>query len=91
MMITKHTVARKLEDYLHHRLALVDLVDWAEDAMMEGEFDPVDFETLREVIARTGLAEVRAFGLTWDNCEELLGELGYSTRVEVLPSQSALA
>jgi len=59
--------------------------------MMEGEFDSVDFETLREVIARIGLADVRAFGLTWDDCEELLGELGYSTRVEVLPSQSALA
>jgi hypothetical protein len=39
------------------------------------------------VLARLGLADVRAFGLTWDDCEELLRELGYSARVEIAAGQ----
>jgi hypothetical protein len=82
-MITRHTVAAKLTDYLHHRLTLEELVDWAEQAMMEGEFDQNDFETLRDIISRLGLANVKEFGLTWEDCEEFLLRLGYQVRVEV--------
>ena len=38
---------------------------------------------LRTVIARLGVADVRAFGLTWDDCEEALRQLGYSARVDI--------
>jgi hypothetical protein len=38
-MITNHTVAEKLSEYLGHRLTSVQLVDWAEQAMMEEAFD----------------------------------------------------
>jgi hypothetical protein len=27
---------------------------------------------------------VRAFGLTWEDCEQLLRQLGYSARVEIV-------
>ena len=40
-------------------------------------------EDLSEVVSRLGVADVRAFGLTWEDCENLLGRLGYRTRVEV--------
>lgn len=30
-----------------------------------------------------GVADVRAFGLTWEDCEALLGQLGYKARVEI--------
>ena len=50
--------------------------------MMEGEFDEQDMDVLRTVIARLGVADLRAFGLTWDDCEEALRQLGYSARVE---------
>jgi hypothetical protein len=34
-------------------------------------------------VARIGVADVRAFGLTWENCEQLLAQLGYSAQVSI--------
>jgi hypothetical protein len=31
-----------------------------------------------------GVADVRAFGLAWEDCEQLLRQLGYSPRVEII-------
>ena len=84
MLITKQTVAQKLAAYLHHEITLAQLVDWAERAMMEGEFAEQDMTALRAVVPRLGVADVRAFGLTWDDCEQLLQKLGYAARVDVV-------
>jgi len=84
MRITKHTVAEKVEAYLHHEIGLSDLVDWAENALMEGEFDREDSTALAHALGRIGLADVRSFGLTWEDCEEILKELGYEARVAVV-------
>lgn len=83
MTITKQTVAEKLAAYLRHKMTLAQLVDWAEQALMEGEFAEADLDAVREVLARLGVADVRAFGLTWEDCEQLLQRLGYRARVEV--------
>ena len=82
-MITRATVADHLANYLAHRLTLADLVDWAERVIMEEEFDPENLDTLRNIVSRLGLADVRAFGLTWEDCESFLRDLGYHVRVEV--------
>ena len=84
MTITKKTVAEKIAAYLHHEITLVQLVDWSERALMDGEFAERDAQTLSSVIARLGVADVRAFGLAWEDCEELLHKLGFSSRVEVV-------
>ena len=84
MTITKQTVADKIAAYLHHEMTLAQLVDWAENAMMNGELAGRDSTTISSVIARLGVADVRAFGLAWDDCEELLHKLGFSPRVEVV-------
>ncbi|MGA2788647.1 MAG: hypothetical protein ABSF60_14085 [Verrucomicrobiota bacterium] len=84
MTITKQTVADKIAAYLHHEITLAQLVDWAETAMMNGELAGRDAKILSSVIARLGVADVRAFGLAWDDCEELLHQLGFSPRVEVV-------
>jgi hypothetical protein len=34
---------------------------------MEGEFAEVEIETFRRVICRLSVADVRAFGLTWED------------------------
>ena len=83
MAINRQDVGRKLIDYLHHRVGLSELVDWAEYAMMEEEFAGEGWETVREIVSRLGVADVRAFGLTWEECEESLGRLGYQARVVV--------
>lgn len=84
MVITKQTVAEKIAAYLHHEITPAQLVDWAENAIMDGELAERDAETLSPVIARLGVADVRAFGLAWEDCEELLHKLGFSPRVEVV-------
>jgi len=84
MTITSKQVAGKLAAYLHHRISLAQLVDWAECAMMEGDFGSRNLERIRNVVARLGLADVRAFGLTWEDCEQFLDSLGYSARAEIV-------
>lgn len=84
MQLTREMVAYKLEAYLHHRLSLDDLVAWANTAMMEDDFEEQHFDSIRDVVARLGLADVQAFGLTWEECENLFKQLGYHARVEIV-------
>ena len=82
-VITRQTVADKLAAYLHRELSLSSLVAWAETALMDGEFDRNHFREIRDVVARLGIADVRAFGLTWEDCEQLLQRLGYSAHIHI--------
>ena len=84
MTITKQTVADKIAAYLHHEITQAQLVDWAERALMDGELAEGDAGTISSVIARLGVADVRAFGLAWEDCEQLLHQLGFSPRVDVV-------
>ena len=81
MIITNKDVAEKIIDYLHHRITSMDLVDWAETMMMEADFDNHDYETLRDIVSRLGLADVKEFGMSWEDCENFLSRLGYRTQV----------
>jgi hypothetical protein len=83
-MITRDTVASQLRDYLQRRTTRAALVDWAARAMMDEEFDEHDFDTIRDITSRLGLADVREFGLTWEDCEGYLSRLGYRTKVDVV-------
>ncbi|MCS6303950.1 MAG: hypothetical protein H8K07_09810 [Nitrospira sp.] len=51
---------------------------------MDGEFEPAHLSTIRDVVARIGIADVRAFGLTWEDCEQLLTQLDYSAQVSIV-------
>jgi hypothetical protein len=81
--ITRQIVADKIADYLHGKLNQADLVDWAERAVMDADFDEADTEVLSEIIGRLGLADVAEFGLRWQDCEEFLRRLGYRAKVIV--------
>jgi hypothetical protein len=83
MTITEKTVANKLAAYLGHELTLGDLVGWAEQAVQEGVFEGRDVKLLATAVGRLGLADVRAFGLAWEDCEQILKQLGYSARVDI--------
>jgi hypothetical protein len=84
MRITKKAVANKLAAYLCHGVSLDDLVKWAEHAMLEGAFAEKDAEIIASVVAQLGIADVRAFGLTWEECEAMLKRLGFAARVEIV-------
>ena len=81
MDITRQIVAEQLAAYLQRRSTLEQLVDWSEQQMMEGEFES---PSVRNAVARLGLGDVREFGLTWEDCQRLLSDLGYSARVEIV-------
>ena len=86
-MITRDTLAARLRDYLQHRISRATLVDWAERAMMEEDFDTHDLEAIRDITSRLGLADVRDFGLTWEDCEGYLSRLGYRASVDVVQAK----
>ena len=86
MKVTCQDVAQKLIDYLHHRKTLTELVDWAESAIMQADFAEQDLEILRDIVSHIGLADVRQFGMTWEDCEDLLSRLGY--RVDITVSET---
>jgi cobyrinic acid a,c-diamide synthase len=74
MQITRQMVAAHVADYLRQRASLQQLVDWAETSMMEAEFES---PAVRDVVARIGVADVRAFGMNWEDCRKFLSELGF--------------
>jgi len=47
---------------------------------MDGEFESTG---VRDAVAHLGLTDVRAFGLTWDDCQRLLGDLGFAAEVNI--------
>jgi hypothetical protein len=85
MLITKQTVADKLAAYLRGRVAIGDMVDWAENALLDGEFTEADAPVLSPIVARLGVADGRAFGLVWEDRDLPLRQLGYTARVEIVP------
>ena len=89
MQISKRSVAERIASYFHHEMTLAELVDWAENALMDGEFDLTEADSLRAALGRLGVSDVRAFGLTWEDCEKLLQLLGYAARVEITAAGSS--
>ncbi|MBI2348691.1 MAG: hypothetical protein HYV05_08570 [Deltaproteobacteria bacterium] len=55
MTITKQAVANKIAAYLRHEISLTELVDWAENAMTEGEFAEREAADLSGVVSRPNL------------------------------------
>lgn len=83
-MITKEIIANKLLAYLQHRVSLRDLVDWAERSLMNGSYEEDEFHTIRNALSQLGLADVKAFGLEWKDCEAIMESLGFKLEVKAL-------
>jgi hypothetical protein len=82
-MITRQMVAEKIGNWLHHELTLDELVDWAENAVQNEDFAEPDAGDLTAVVGRLGVADVRNFGLSWEDCEQLLKKIGYTAHVDI--------
>jgi hypothetical protein len=83
MKIDRRIVADKIVEYLHGKVSQAELVDWAERAMLDAEFDDANIDLLTDIVGRLGLADVAEFGLRWQDCEKFLRRLGYRARVIV--------
>lgn len=80
-MINKQETAQKIINYLHHNTQLEELVDWAENAIMEEDFEN---ESLRNIVAEIGVANTKPFGLQWQDFENIMQQLGYRLKVEAV-------
>ncbi|MCW3107498.1 MAG: hypothetical protein JWQ09_2004 [Segetibacter sp.] len=83
-MITKTIIANKLLAYLQHRITLVDLVEWAEQSLLNASYEDDETHTIRNILSQLGLADVKAFGLEWKDCEAIMENLGFKLEVKVL-------
>ncbi len=82
MLVTKKIVAEKIQDYLLHKISLDELVEWAENVILESEIDEKNAELIMGIVSKIGLADVRAFGLLWEDCEIYLEKLGCKVKIE---------
>ena len=82
MIGTKQLLAINLLSYLQHKTSLGDFVNWAEDALMEGDIQGEEPEVVRDIVARLGLADVKEFGLLFDDWYEFMLNLGYVLKID---------
>jgi hypothetical protein len=83
-MITKNIIAEKLLAYLQHRLSKAELVNWAENSLMQNSYEDDHSHTIRNILAQLGLADVKAFGLEYQDCEAIMQKLGYKLEIKAL-------
>ncbi len=83
-MLTRQTVAQHLGDYLKHSITLAALVDWAENAIMHGDVEEGSEKLIMQALGRIAAADVKEFGLLWEDCESIMRELGFVIKVDVL-------
>lgn len=74
-------MANKILAYLNRSISLEQMVDWAETMICEAEYDEKNFELIKDILSHLGLADVREFGLSWDDCYNYLSRLGYRVKV----------
>jgi hypothetical protein len=82
MIVTKQQLAINLLNYLQGKYSLSELVSWAEDSVMEGDIQGEDPGMVRDILGRLGLADVREFGLYWEDCVEIMQKLGYVLKID---------
>ena len=83
MLVTKDSLTKMIADYLNRRITRDELVDWAENMICHAEFKEGEEGLIRKVLGRLGLADVKEFGLSWDDCCDYLHELGHKVAVTI--------
>jgi len=49
---------------------------------MEDAIQDEDTDNVRDILAKLGLADVKPFGLSWEDCNEIMSRLGYVLRID---------
>lgn len=82
-MLTRQNIASKVSDYMNHRLSLAMLIDWAETSIMNGDTEQGYSKVIMQALGRIAAADVKEFGLLWEDCDSILSSLGFTIKVEV--------
>ena len=81
-MITKELVAYNLLNYLHHKISLRQLVQWSEEQILTGGYESGYEEVIRNALGRLAASDHHAFGLLWEDCEQIMSSLGYKLNID---------
>ena len=49
---------------------------------MEDAIQDEDTDNVRDILAKLGLADVKPFGLSWEDCNEIMSRLGYVLQID---------
>lgn len=82
-MLTRQIIAQHLSDYLNHRSSLAVLVDWAEKSIMQGGAEKNYEKPIMRALGRIAAADVKEFGLLWEDCDDIMKQLGYEVKVDL--------
>jgi hypothetical protein len=82
-MITNEILSKKLIAYISGIFPLPELVDWCENAVMSEEFEN---DSAFEIVSKIGLADVKEFGLTWEDLSIYLNKIGFKLKLELEPA-----
>lgn len=87
-MITQELVGDKILAYLNGAMGEIDLVHWAEDALLElteYEGEIPNESAVMDILMYVGAADTPGFPLTWDLLSGFLEQLGMKVRVIAEP------
>jgi hypoxanthine phosphoribosyltransferase len=84
-VLIRGAILRHMNLYLERDLSLQDLLDWAETTLAENELSAEDEAFLQDLLARAGEPGSRDFGLTLEDCSDLMARLGQELKVRTRP------
>ncbi len=84
-MVTCEVVRDWLLAYLNGAITQSALIEWARKAKLSAELLAADAEWVGPVLARIGVTGKGSYTLTWEDCFDLLEDLGFAARVIAEP------
>ena len=79
MKVTKELLAQKILEYLNRRINADELAGWAENAMVESNYQDEYFNVISETLAKIGLVNIKSFELPIAFYLNILIKLDYLT------------
>ena len=84
-VLTRGAILQHMNDYLSRRIALPQLIDWAQGTLAAGDLSSDDESVLRDLVAHAGEPDSKTNGLTMEGWADLLGRLGQELQVSTSP------
>lgn len=84
-MVTIEMVRDWLLAYLNGEIDRTALVEWAREIKLGGRILSEDAEVVGPVLARIGVTGKGTYTLTWEDCVDLLEDLGFAAHVVAVP------
>jgi len=75
MQVTNHILSEKINQYLEEKLSNTDLAHWAEDVMVDGDYQEEYFDTIADAISSIASIDVKGFELSNEFFYEILEKL----------------